>query len=67
MKLPWVLKYSFRQIFGDAKGRAIVAWLEGPAGAALDQIEGGKIQGALDKAETAILTEVERLTGGVKL
>lgn len=61
MKLPWVLKYSIKQLLGTLKGSALIAWLEGPAGAAINAIYGSKVQQVLDAAEAALIAEVGKV------
>lgn len=61
MKLPWILKYGLKQLLGTAKGSALIAWLEGPAGAAINAAFDSKVQQLLDSAEAAVIAEVAKV------
>lgn len=67
MKLPWVLKYGLRQVLGSKKGQALIAWLEGPAGEALNTVSENHVQQLLDSADAAILAKVSALAAKVGL
>ncbi|CAB4139563.1 hypothetical protein UFOVP349_52 [uncultured Caudovirales phage] len=67
MKLPWVLKYGFRQLLGSFKGSALIAWLEGPAGAAINAVSGDQVQQLLDSADRAVVSEASKLASKVGL
>ena len=67
MKLPWVLKYGLKQLLGSFKGSALIAWLEGPAGAAINAVSGDQVQQLLDSADRAVVSEASKLASKVGL